>query len=280
MIHYEFYQYALLVAVGALTGVLGGMLGIGGSIIMIPAMIWILGTFVGGHEQLQQYMAVAMIVNFLLSIPSVAAHARKKAIWPSVVKYIAPAGMIGAGIGVYISNQFTGDAVRYLRWFLGAFFVYVAVDTIVRMFLAGKSDGWDRGRVEAISWVPKAGAGLSVGVLAGMTGLGGGALAVPINQHWLKMPLRNAIANSSALIVCVAAVTSLAKNATLSAADGTVDRSLILSACLAPTAMIGSYLGGHLTHTLPLRTVRLVFASLILASSWKMFAGLGEFIGF
>ena len=36
-------EYALLVAVGLLAGVLGGLLGIGGSSIMLPAMVWILG---------------------------------------------------------------------------------------------------------------------------------------------------------------------------------------------------------------------------------------------
>jgi uncharacterized membrane protein YfcA len=266
------YQYAILIAVGALTGLLGGMLGIGGSIIMLPAMVWVLGARNDmGVEQIHQYMAAAMIVNFLLSIPSVLAHWKKKAIWPGVVKPLAAGGLIGVIIGVEISLQFTGNAAVYLRWFLGVFFLYVAFDNFRQAFGGGLAgDGESRQAVEAQPMVKKLGIGAAVGVLSGMTGLGGGALAVPSQQYILKSPIRNAIANSSALIAAIAWLGAIAKNAQLGD-NGTFARSMVLVACLAPTAMIGSYIGGHLTHSLPTKTVRIIFATLILVSTWKMF---------
>ncbi len=60
-------------------------------------------------------------------------------------------------------------------------------------------------------------------------------------------------------------------NTELEQTDGTVTRSLTLAACLAPTAMIGSYIGAHLTHNLPLKVVRGAFVALMVLSALKMF---------
>ncbi len=267
--HYEFYQYGLLMATGAVAGLLGGMLGIGGSAIMIPAMVLILGTQAAGLDQTHQYMAAAMIVNFLLSIPAVAAHWRNKAIWLGVVKLLMIGGLIGVTIGV-VASQFVSG--QFLRWFLGAFFLYVAAENITRAIRGTKPGRSSEVQVATHSWVPKISLGLGVGVFAGLTGLGGGALAVPAQQYVLNIPIRNAIANSSALIASMAWLGALVKNMQLASHPqmGSVRGSLILSACLAGTAMIGSYIGGHLTHSLPTRAVRAVFALMILASVPKM----------
>jgi uncharacterized protein len=275
---FELMTYVLLPIVGLCTGILGGMLGIGGSIIMIPAMVVLLGAtrVIGGHEvnQMHQYMAVAMIVNFLLSIPSVLAHWRNHAIWPGVVKYLALGGLVGVSIGVALSNYIPG---RYLQWGLGVFFVYVAAENINRAIRGRKPDRSDQAKAEAIHWLPKLSLGTGIGVFAGLTGLGGGALAVPMQQYCFNIPIRNAIANSSAMIVSMAWLGAIIKNWQLVAnpsLGGNVTTSLILAACLVPTAMIGSYIGGHLTHRLPVRWVRLAFAMMILASTVKMFEGL------
>lgn len=263
-------QYAILVVVGALTGVLGGMLGIGGSIVMLPAMVWVLGASLNGVEQIHQYMAAAMIVNFLLSIPSVMAHWKKKAIWPNVVKPLAAGGLLGVIIGVQISLLFSGQQARYLRYALGVFFIYVAYDNIRKALAPKPTDGATREMVEAQPAAKKFGIGSIVGVFAGITGLGGGVLAVPGQQLFLKVPIRNAIANSSALIVAIAWLGAIMKNAQLGS-QGSIARSLLLTACLAPTAMIGSYIGGHLTHNLPIKAIRIAFGLAILLSTFKMF---------
>jgi len=265
-------QYAILAVVGLFTGILGGMLGIGGSIIMLPAMVWILGTYnsAGTTRQIHQYMAAAMIVNFLLSIPSVAAHWKNGAIWPKLAKFLMLGGLVGVVAGVLLSTLFSGNAAKYLQWFLGAFFVYVAYDNFSRVFRQSHAEVADRTTIEAGPWLRKTAIGAVVGVFSGLTGLGGGVLAVPAQQYILKVPVRNAIANSSALIVSIAWLGAITKNITLGS-EGTVARSMLLAACLAPTAMVGAYFGGHLTHRLPIKTIRLAFALLVLVSAYKMF---------
>lgn len=272
---------ALLAVVGILTGLLGGMLGIGGSVIMIPAMVWIIGaTNAAGTDMMHQYQAVAMIVNFLLSVPAVMAHVKKKAVWPKVVAPLMAAGVVGVVAGTLLSMQFDG---KYLRWGLGVFLIYAGSEAVWKTIRPPKSDGLTYEQVAAGPLLPKLGIGSTVGVFAGLTGLGGGALAVPSQQWLLKVPIRNAIANSAALIVSMAWLGAIVKNAGLVATGpgprGSVSQSLLLAACLAPTAMIASYIGGHMTHTLPAKAVRLAFGVLVLASTYRMFSGMGSAIG-
>ena len=260
-------EYAILSIVGLVAGVLGGLMGVGGSVVMIPAMVWVFSP----DGDIQQYQAAAMIVNFLLIGPSVLRHARAKAIYFGVWKCLAPAAIIGILVGVATSRLdiFTGDNQVYMKRLFGAFMIYVAAYNLWKMRSAA-SEGITAEEAERVTWVKKAGVGLPMGFSAGLLGIGGGALAVPALQIILRLPLRNAIATSATTILTVAWLGAIVKNATLGG-DGTVTRSLTLAAVLAPTAMIGSYLGGHLTHKLPLRVVRAAFVGLMLVAAAKMF---------
>ena len=264
-------QYIWLVATGLVAGMLGGMLGIGGSCIMIPAMVLILGTYnAAGVDQIHQYMAAAMIVNFLLAIPSVLAHLRNRAVWPKVLLPLAGGALFGTIVGVQASYLFSNTAAEYLRWTLGAFFLYVAGQNAWRLRHARRVKGLAREQVEAMPIWRKLLVGVPMGFSAGLLGLGGGTLAVPAQQTVLRMPLRNAIATSAATIAAIAWFGAILKNVQLGD-NGTIGRSLVLVACLAPPAMIVAYFGGHLTHKLPLRVVRAVFMTLMIASAVKMF---------
>lgn len=265
--------FVLLAMVGLFAGVLGGMLGIGGSVIMIPAMFWLLGVHKDHVDQTHQYQAASMIVNFLVAVPSMVAHARNKAVWLKVVAYMTPAGAAGAALGAWLSlAAFSGEQTRYLRWGLGVVFVLVAIDSVRKTIWPTSAEGDDRPQVEARSGWLKGGIGGIVGMFSGMTGLGGGVIGVPANHYFLRMPLRISIANSSALIVPVACVGAIFKNALLDG-DGSVSRSLLLAGCLGPTAILGGYIGGHLTHRVPRRGLRVAFAVLLIVSSIKAFEG-------
>lgn len=264
-------DYVLLVLTGIVAGVLGGLLGVGGSVIMLPAMVWILGAVksVDGQQvhQIHQYQAAAMIVNFLLILPAVVAHRRNHAIWAKLWAYMAAAAAVGILVGVWVSYRI--DPGR-LQWAVGAFFLYVAAHNVYRMVRPPAAEGLPRERVEDGPALAKAAVGGTMGVVAGILGIGGGSLAVPAQQIALRVPLRNAIATSAAVIATVSWIGAIAKNAQLGD-NGSVPHSLLLAACLAPTAMIGAYVGGHLTHKLPLRIVRGAFIAMVLAAAAKMF---------
>jgi len=269
----DILAYALLLVSGLMAGLLGGLLGIGGSVVMIPAMLLIFSTLMGTSESIHQYQAAAMIVNFLLIGPSVLRHAKARAIYRSIWRRLAPAALIGIVLGVLVSRLgiFTGRNEGTMRAVFGAFLLYVAGYNVWKLF-ATRREGITREKAGKIAWWKVSGVGLPMGFSAGLLGIGGGALAVPAQQIILRMPLRNSIATSATTILTIAWLGALIKNTCLGA-DGTPLRSAELAAYLAPTAMIGSYIGGHLTHALPLRVVRCAFIGLMLAAAWKMLSG-------
>lgn len=268
-------EYASMVILGLVAGVLGGLLGIGGSVVMIPGMVWILGQAnAAGVEQIQQYQAAAMIVNFLLAGPSALRHLRAGAVYGSVWRWLAPAAGLGIVAGVVLSQSalFAGDQAVYLRYLFGVFLLYAVGYNGYRFVRPPRVEGISRAEADAASRWKKASIGGVMGVFAGLLGIGGGAQAVPLMQVVLRLPLRNAIATSSATIFTVAWIGAIVKNVSLGPA-GSVERSLLLAGLLTPSAMVGGYLGGALTHRLPLRLIRAVVVAVMLLGAWKMLAG-------
>jgi len=261
-------------AIGFLAGLVGGLLGVGGSIIIIPGLILYL-SHTGGYGGRSQHLiqAAAMISNVFVAAPSVLAHWRARAIMKSVVLFLVPSALAGILLGVHVSNTslFARQNGVYLAVLLAGFLVYVAAYNTWR--LCSKTDlevGFDERPRPSPAGVSAV--GVLTGFVAGLLGIGGGALCVPLQQVLLRIPLRRAIANSAVMIVFVSTVGAIYKNVTLPIYhDVPVTRSLQLAATLIPTAMLGSYLGGRLTHALPRRVLRLAFIVFMLATAWLTF---------
>ncbi len=257
-------------AIGLLAGVLGGLLGVGGSIIIIPGLTMLLG-----YDQ-HLYQAAAMIVNVAVSVPAAMRHHRAGAIVPRALTWMLPAAIVCVLLGVWLSNLsvFAGRSGGvWLGRLLAAFQVYVIYVNVQRLRFP-RRDVYD---LEQARLAPARllGVGSAMGTIAGLLGIGGGAVAVPLQQVVLRLPLRNCIANSSAIICLSAAVGAVYKNATLAQhapADAPLGwrQGLVLAALLAPTAWVGGRVGAGLTHSLPLRQVRIAFIALMVVAAWKM----------
>jgi len=247
-------------------------LGIGGSVVMIPAMVIIFASRDAGADRIQQYQAAAMIVNFLLIIPAVVRHHRARAVLWGVWRWLAPAAVAGIVLGVVTSflGIFTDENQKYMKILFGLFLLYVAYKNVRKLFQKTLASDLVVKESDPPHWKPLA-IGLPMGFSAGLLGIGGGSLAVPGLQVVLHLPLRNAIATSAGTIMTIAWLGAIVKNVGIHRlGQGTITESLTLAACLAPTAMIGSYLGGHLTHKLPLKIVRAAFITIMVLAAAKM----------
>ena len=259
--------------VGFLAGLLGGLLGLGGSVIIIPGLILYLsqsGGYVGHVQHLLQ--AAAMICNVFIAAPSTVAHLRARAVMGSVVKLLVPAALVGILSGVAVSNSsaFARQNGAYLAMLLAGFFIAVAVYNVLRA--AGKRDlaaefELDR---KIPAWKVLL-VGLPMGFTAGLLGIGGGTICVPAQQIFLRIPLRRAIANSAVTILFIAVVGAIYKNVTLPEHGIEIATSLKLAAMLVPTAILGGYMGGKLTHVIPRRALRWVFIVFMVAIAYLTF---------
>ena len=269
---------AALVAIGLGAGLFGGMLGIGGSLIMIPGMVILFGTGRKDPSFNQHlYQAAAMIVNLCVAIPATYRHHQHKAINYRVLRPMIPAAMFMILIGVWVSNLpvFAADASGHggpvlLGRLLALFMLYVIFQNIRRLKQPNQSEAALPERQQRITAPRASAAGATTGLIAGLLGIGGGAVAVPLQQVLMRLDLRNCIANSAALICLTAGFGALYKNLTLAQHGLAVTDSLTLAAALAPTAIAGGFLGGRLTHTVPKRGLRIAFIGLLIAAAIKL----------
>jgi uncharacterized protein len=259
-------EAAILIAIGLVMGIFGGGLGIGGSVVMIPALVWAFG------ENQHLWQASAMLCNFVVAVASAIVHHKEDMLVRDVVRLMLPAAIVGILAGVAMSNMsiFHGRNSYLLARIFGGFMLYLAV---YNMFRFGGRSGGDDGR--DISQMRRSGpltivAGAVAGTANGLLGIGGGSIATPLQQLFLRMPLKRAMANSSAMIMGISLFGAAYKNATLGQHGIAWTESLRIAAIVAPTAVVGSVLGTRLMHKTHKDWVRAVFVGVALLAAWKL----------
>jgi len=259
-------DYLILSVIGMLMGLFGGLLGIGGSVVMIPALVFAFG------ENQHLYQAAAMICNFFVGASATFIHKKAKVLVIDVVKWLVPAGIIGILAGVWLSNIkiFAGDNSRNLAHLFGLFLIYVIIQQLLKLRKpSSSSDDFDLSRTKKSPPLTSL-AGLLTGLYSGLLGMGGGVVCTPTQQLFLKMPLKRAISNSSALIASMALIGAVYKNLTLPRHGVEITDSLKMAVVVIPTAIIGSVIGSRLMHVLPKNTVRIIFTILLVIAVTRM----------
>ncbi|MEL7088995.1 MAG: sulfite exporter TauE/SafE family protein, partial [Planctomycetota bacterium] len=247
---YAIPELLAIAGLGLAAGTLGGMLGVGGSVLMIPGLVFILGRPTGVEQHL--YQAAAMIANVAVSVPAALRHRRAGAMTPAALRWMLPAALGCVVLGVWLSNLpvFAGqDGGTWLGRLLAVFLVYVIVVNVQKLRRPSASPSTGPSNTEDLSGAtPQRGltVGAVMGTLAGLLGIGGGAVAVPLQQTLMRLPLRRCIGNSSAVICVSAAAGAIYKNVTLArwpVPDGaepiTWVQGVTLALLLAPTAWAG-----------------------------------------
>lgn len=276
--------------IGLMAGLIGGLLGIGGSIVMIPAMTELLGA------QQHLYQATAMIVNFFVAASALVQHLRVKAVDTMIIRQVLPWAILAAVTGVACSElpAFRGDQSVYLTGLFGGFLFLVAARDVIglvfeRGSICGRADGegappffeTEDGLTESSPsplqrtgrrWRVALLVGLPTGFTSGLLGVGGGVLAVPLLRRFCRVPMPTAIANSAAMIVVLSLVGAICKHYSLAVNHPELSwhQPVVLGVFLIPTAMVGASIGGRLTHVLPLRMVRSAFVILLVVAGARM----------
>lgn len=274
--HLPILSLVIVAVVGLFAGILGGMLGVGGSVIMIPGLVLIFGQSDTPGMGQHLYQAAAMLANVAVSIPAALRHHRAGAMRPAVLKWMLPGALVAVVVGVAVSNLpiFAGsERGVWLGRILAVFLLYVVYINALKVFTrdqAGGADAAEELGPEVVTPGRSASVGGLMGAIAGLLGIGGGAVAVPLQQTILRLRLRSCIANSSAIICISALLGGVYKVSTLHQHGYDWRIGLFVAAALAPTAWTGGRLGASLTHALPIRQVRIAFILLMLVASWKM----------
>lgn len=255
---------------GFAAGLFGGMLGLGGSIVLIPGF-----TFLWGENQ-HLYQASGMIFNFFSSISALFVHRKAEVFVPAILKWLIPTSIVGILFGVWLSNLpvFAGNSSYLLARLFGVFLIYVVIYNSIRFFAKPmthhNSDELARIYDNPSGMAISTGVGLLTGGLAGLLGIGAGTLCTPLQQICLKLPIKRAMSNSAAVIVSMSWLGATYKNITLPEPHTAIWASLKLAAMTVPPGILGGWIGGHLMHRLPRQWVRTLFIGILVLAIWKL----------
>ncbi|MDP7029481.1 MAG: sulfite exporter TauE/SafE family protein [Phycisphaerales bacterium] len=259
------WEIAVLIGIGLVAGSLGGLLGIGGGIVMIPAISFLL------HRDIHLAQAASMNVIFFVAAPAAIRHWREGGVRREVVVRLLPFAMVAVVIGVTASIWIPKEELSLI---FGLFLIYVFYENLRRLIGFGAAVGESAARPK-VTW-PRGGfVGSVAGFGAGLLGIGGGLITVPVTQLVCRCPLRECIACSSAVMCLTSVVGAIYKDVTLADVPGIGDdvywyTPLGISVWLIPTCLVGSWFGAKATHVLPIGVVRGVFLVIVALSALKM----------
>lgn len=158
--------YASFIGIGLAAGLLSGLFGVGGGTIIVPLLVLLLGF----NQRLAAGTSLAAIVpTSIVGVTSYALHGAVAWI-PALI--LAAAAVVGAQVGTRVATRISQPV---LRWCFVGFVVIV----VVSLFLVIPS----RDSQFLLSWFSGVGLvvlGFGTGVLAGLIGVGGGVIVVPI----------------------------------------------------------------------------------------------------
>lgn len=258
-----------LAALGLCTGFLAGLLGIGGGMVMVPFLTWMLGQR-GISPDLAVKMAIAtsMATIIFTSISSVRAHHKKGAVRWDLVKGLAPGIVLGSllgSLGIFALVKGTSLAL-----FFAAFVGFSAT----QMFL-DKKPAPTR---QMPGFVGLIGSGGLIGLLSGLVGAGGGFVSVPF-MTWCNVAIHNAVATSAALgfPIALANVTgyvvsgmSLTDLPPYSFGYLWLPGLIVIAIC----SVLMAPLGAATAHKLPVKQLKRVFAGILyLLAAYMLFKG-------
>jgi len=177
-----------LLSLGAATGFAAGLLGIGGGMLSVPFLTWVL-TAHHFSNAVVVHMAIATSLATILftSASSVRAHHQRGAVlWP-VARALAPGVLAGSLAGAQIAGALPTFWVALL------FALFVSISA-TQMLLDRKPaphrqlpGGWGM-----------FGAGMGIGMVSSFVGAGGGFITVPF-LVWCNVRIHSAVATSAAM---------------------------------------------------------------------------------
>ncbi len=180
---------AELLLLGTVTGFLAGLLGVGGGMMMVPFMTWILSAR-GVEPGLAVKMAIATSMATILftSLSSVRAHHARGAVRWDLLRSLAP-GIVGGGLlsGAGLFAVLKGQG---LALFFAGFIGFSALQMML--------DRKPRPTRQMPGPLGQTAVGGLIGLVSGLVGAGGAFLSVPF-MTWCNVPIRQAVGTSAAL---------------------------------------------------------------------------------
>ncbi|WP_295633275.1 sulfite exporter TauE/SafE family protein [Novosphingobium sp.] len=277
----------VIVALGALTGVLSGMFGVGGGFLTTPLMI-----FYGIPPTVAAASAASQVTG--ASVSGAFAHARRNGIDYQMGAVLVAGGVLGTGIGAVLFRvlQALGQIDTVIN------ILYVVMLGGIGGLMAHESIGTLRAQRSGVPIPPRKRRhhplvaslplrwrfyrsglyisplaplllGTFTGVLTMLMGVGGGFILVPAMLYILGMSVNVVVGTSLFQILFVTMATTMMHALTTKAVD------IVLAVMLLIGSVSGAQVGAQFAQKAKPEVLRLILAVIVLAVAMRMALGLG-----
>lgn len=251
-------------SVGAIAGVLAGLLGVGGGLIIVPMLMFCF-TRLGLPSDSMMHLALGTSLASIAftSVSSCMAHHKRGAVVWVAVRRIVPGILLGTFFGSFIAAQLSP---AWLKGFFSVFIGYVAVQ-----MLLDKKPAPSR---ELPGMLGMSSVGSVIGLVSSLVGIGGGTLSVPF-LLWCNLTGHRAIGTSAAIGFPIAITGSLGYLVYGWQADslppGAVGYVYLPAlVCIVSASVLTAPLGVRLAHRLPVSRLKRIFAVLLIVVGTRM----------
>ncbi|MEP3844177.1 MAG: sulfite exporter TauE/SafE family protein [Paracoccaceae bacterium] len=187
-------MFAMLAAIGAVAGVLAGLLGVGGGIVLVFAFFYAFQTLgYDGPQLMQICLATSLATIVVTSVRSVMSHNKKGAVDWDLLRSYAPGIAVGAVIGVVITARLASTTLQLL---------FGGLALLVGLYMALGRVDWRLGE-QIPTGLRRMIVAPSIGFLSVLMGIGGGSFGVPFMTLY-GIPIHRAVATASGFGVLIA----------------------------------------------------------------------------
>ncbi len=261
-------EYLLYLATGLFTGLLAGLLGVGGGLIMVPVLSFIF-TLIGFPTESVMHMALgtSLAVIMVTSVASSHAHHRHQNVDWEIVKKVALSIMLGAFLGSLVAAKFDSSVLKILF----VIFTFVVAFQILHEYTPNPSRILpSRPALDCI--------GAFIGWVSSFIGIGGGSLSVPF-LIYCNIDAKRAIGTSSALGLPIAVAGALGYLLSGLQVVNLPNHSLgfiYLPAfvIIAVSSLISAPVGALLVQKLSVKKLKQIFALLLIVIGLNMLRSL------
>lgn len=259
----------ILALAGCFSGFLAGLLGVGGGIVVVPALFHVLGAF-DVPLDIRMHVAIGTSLGSIVptSLISLKSHHKRGAVdWP-LLKSWAPWIALGVVIGSLVASYAKGTTLTL---------TFAVMALLIAGYLAfARADYHIAKSLPASPWRQLI--CIAIGGFSAMMGIGGGSFTVP-TLALCSYPIRRAVGTASAVGLLIAVPGAISFVITGWGTAGLPEFSLgyvnvLAVAMLVPGSLVCAPLGARVAHTMPGGILRKFFALFLLATSTRMFYSL------
>lgn len=260
----SFLEILFLLGAGSLGGFLAGMLGVGGGIIFLPVLDYVIGPYINSNTELVKYTLANSLV--LVAISGVAGSIKQKSIGNYYFKPV-----IITSIAALATSLLFSYFIKSGNWYKQEYFLMLFLVLIIAAFFQMKKNSKllssEESEISSKS-IHFVFIGAFTGILIAFSGLGGGIIMVPLFNGVLKLNIKKATSISLGVIpfailpsLILYASSPNAVTLPFPAQSGYINLGILLP--LALGVITFTSIGIKAAHRLKSRTINLIFATLL-----------------